>query len=322
MTRRKSAILAIALSLGLVLGACGDDTTPTAGDDDSGQGSEEGGAFTVTVTGENMEAPDEVAGGIVEVTFESDAPEGEAELSLTKVPAGTSEDDFRQAIASATSGGSIPPVIEATAGVAPGTHTVELPEGGYFVWTDKPEPEGEDEGEEGPPEGGEPEGEGEEGGPPPADPSAFIVRPLTVTAGQAGDLPDTGSTVTARDYTFDIDVEAGRERFTFRNEGPDQLHHAVFLDFGDIPSDDVEENLPAFIESEGQGEDLPAAFKELNPEEVFGPHSGVFSPGLGGTAEASFESGNTYAAVCFIQDRDGGAPHVIEHGMQVVFEVE
>ena len=326
MTRRKSAILAIALSLGLVLGACGDDTTPDAADDDAGQSSEDGGggAFTVTVTPDAIEAPEEVTGGVVEVTLETDAPPGEAEANFSKVPAGTSEEDFRAAIASATSGGPIPPVIEATAGITGGTQSIELPEGSYYVWADKVEPEGEGEGgesAEGAPAEGEGEGEGEGGGPPTPNPDAFLVQALTVTAGE-GELPDTGSTVTARDYTFDIDVKAGDEQFTFRNEGPDQLHHVVFMNFGDVPADDVEEHLPAFLESEGEGEQ-PEPFKDLNPEEIFSAGgSAVFSPGLGGTSNGSFESGNTYAAICFIGDRAGGPPHVFAHGMRVVFEVE
>ena len=323
MTRRRSAILAIALSLGLVLGACGDDATPDAADDDSGQSSEDGGggAFTVTVTADSIEAPEEVAGGVVEVTLETDAPEGESELNFTKVAAGTSEADFRTAIASATSGGPIPPVIEATGGILNGTQSLELPEGSYFIWADKIEPEGEG-GPEGEGEGAEGEGEGgEEGGPPTPNPDAFLVHALTVTAGE-GELPDTGSTVVARDYTFDIDVNAGDEQFTFRNEGPDQLHHVVFMNFGDVPADDVEEHLPAFLESEGEGEQ-PEPFTDLNMEEVFAAGgSAVFTPGLGGTNQANFESGNTYAAVCFIGDRAGGPPHAIAHGMRVVFEVE
>ena len=326
MTRRRSAILAIALSLGLVLGACGDDATPDAADDDTGQSSEDGGggAFTVTVTADSIEAPEEVTGGVVEVTLESDAPPGESELNFTKVPSGTGEADFRTAIASATSGGPIPPIVEATGGILNGTQSLELPEGNYFIWTDKIEPEGE--GEEGGEEpGSAPEGEaggeGEEGGEDQPNPDAFLVHALTVTPGD-GELPETGSTVTARDYTFDIDVKAGDEQFTFRNEGPDQLHHVVFMNFGDVPVEDVEENLPAFLESEGEGEP-PAAFKDLNMEEVFSAGgSAVFTPGLGGTNRAAFESGNTYAAVCFIGDRAGGPPHVFAHGMRVVFEVE
>lgn len=331
MTRRTSAILAIALSLGLVLGACGDDATPGAGDDDSGQGAGEGGdGFTVTIAGDSIELPDEVAGGVVEVTLESDAEE--PEVNFTQVPTGTSEDDFRQAIASAVSGGAIPELMQENVGVTGGGQTVQLPEGNYYAWAEPDSPEGEEgEGEEGEgPDaelgatttapGGEESGEG--GGPDQADPASFLVKPLTVTAGSEGELPDAGSTVTARDYTFDISVETGGDKFTFRNEGPDQVHHAVFMNFEDVAVEDVEENLVEFLQSEGEGEP-PAAFRDLDMGKVFEVgHSGVFTPGLGGTADATFESGNTYAAVCFLPDRAGGPPHVFAHGMYKVFTVE
>ena len=35
----------------------------------------------------------------------------------------------------------------------------------------------------------------------------------------------------------------------------------------------------------------------------------------------TFEEGHTYAAVCFIPDREGGLPHAIQHGMYDVFQV-
>ena len=340
MNRRKSAILAIALSLGLVLGACGDDSSPSANDDESGeteQGEESG--FTVTLNADGLELPEEVEGGVVEVTLETDLEE--PEVNFTKVADGTTEEDFRAAIASATSGGEIPATIEATAGISAFeakdgfTQTIELPAGEYFAWADPVSPEGE--GEEGGEEAeestettagggsGRPEGEeeGEEGGEEEApDPAAFLVQPVKVTAGGDGELPDTGSSITARDYSFDVKVKAGGEQFTFQNEGPDQLHHAVLMNFGKIPVKDVEENLQKFLESEGEGEP-PAAFKDLDMEKVFTTGgTAVFSPGLGGTAYAKFESGNTYAAICFLQDRAGGPPHVFGKGMRTVFTVE
>jgi len=313
MTRRRSAILAIALSLGLVLGACGDDGSPSANDDDSAETTEAGegnSGFTVTLSADGVELPDEVAGGIVEVTLESDLED--AEINFSKVPDGTSEADFRNAIAAATTGQSISEVIEATTGLH-GTQTIELPAGSYFAWAEKPDPEGEE-------EGGQEEG-GEEGGPPEANPDAFLTKALTVTAGADGELPDTGSSITAREYSFDIKATAGGEKFTFLNEGPDQVHHVVLFNFGEIAAADVEKNLEAFLQSE-EDAPPPPAFKDLDRSKLDAGGSGVFTPGLGGTADAKFQSGNTYAAVCFLQDRTGGAPHVFSKGMRTVFTVE
>lgn len=318
MNRRKSAILAIALSLGLVLGACGDDTaSDSANDDNTSEKDGEaaaGASLTVKLSADGLEVPAEISAGLVEVTVDSEGEDADdAEVNFSKAAAGTTEEDFRAAIASATSGGEIPALLEATAGVH-GTEFVQIPEGDLFVWADPPRPEGDSE---------EGEGEGEEGGEgeDTPDPSAFLVQAVKATGDAGGDVPDVGS-ITARDYSFDVKVRAGEEKFRFTNDGPDQIHHVVLVDFGKLEVDVVEENLEAFLQTEGDAEP-PAAFKDLDPEKAFDVGgSGVFSPGLGGTASAKFESGNTYAAICFIQDRTGGPPHVFAKGMRTVFKVE
>lgn len=335
MTRRKSAILAIALSLGLVLGACGDDTSPSA--DDQAESGDEGetseGAFTVKLSADGLEVPAEISAGVVEVTVETDLEDGE--VNFTKAKAGTSEEDFRAAIASATTGGPIPDVLEATVGLH-GTQHVQIPEGDLFVWADPPRPDevpdsGEGEGAEpedapgttaaaGETARGQEEEEGggeEEQGP---DPSSFFVETVKASGDAGGEIPDTGS-ITARDYSFDVKVRAGEEKFYFTNEGPNQVHHVVLFNFGKIPVDDVEENLVPFLESEGEGPQ-PEAFKDLDMSKFDAGSAGVTTPGLGATGDGKFESGNTYAAVCFIQDRTGGPPHAFAKGMRTVFSVE
>ena len=336
MTRRRSAILAIALSLGLVLGACGDDSTPSANDDDSGESGDAGsGGFTVTVSADGIELPAEVTGGVVEVTLEAD--DDEAEVNFSKVAVGTTEDQFKAAIAQTVSGGPIPDFIEAETGVlghegGGGTSTLVLPEGDYIAWSERNSDE-EGEGGEGEEEGeGDatttsqaPEGEGgesEDGEGDQLKPEDFLTATFTVTAGEAGDLPDAGgNSITARDYSFDVKVAADAKEFVFRNEGPAQFHHVVLFNFGDIAPSVVEENLPAFFESE-EDAPPPPAFKDLDFENLEAGASTVLSPGLGATSSAEFESGNTYAAVCFINDRTGGPPHAIANGMRTVFTVE
>ena len=344
MTRRRSAILAIALSLGLVLSACGDDSSPSANDDDSGESGDAGaGGFTVTVSLDGIEVPDEVTGGVVEVTLESDLDEAEANFS--KVASGTTEDQFKQAISQTVAGGPIPGFIEASTGLlghegGGGKSTLILPEGDYIAWSIPEPPEGE-EGDDGDSPGdgtptsaaaGEtargqeeaPEGEGGGGpgggGPPP---EAVLTATFTVTPGEAGDLPDTdGNEIIARDYSFDVKVKDGAEEVVFRNEGPDQLHHFVLMNFGDLEPSVVEENLPAFFEG-GEDAPPPPAFKDVDLENLEAGDGPVLTPGLGATASVNaFESGNTYVALCFIQDRTGGPPHAIGKGMRTVFTVE
>ena len=48
----------------------------------------------------------------------------------------------------------------------------------------------------------------------------------------------------------------------------------------------------------------------------------MFGPDGAGTGIATLQAGNTYAVVCFIQDRAGGPPHAFGNGMYEVFQVE
>lgn len=341
MTRRRSAILAIALSLGLVLGACGDDSSPSAdGSDTTTEGGGDDG-LTVTLTADAIDMPAEVTGGVVNVKLESDLEE--AEVNFTSVTPGTAEDQFKETIAGVVTGGPIPEFILATTGVIAGgtgqdpESTLVLPAGDYIAWSIPEDPRDEDaeggEGTQGGQEGAEggsattaaeAEEEGGEGGPgggPP--PEAILTRTFTVTSAEEGELPELdGNEIVARDYTFDVNVKAGASEFVFRNEGPAQFHHVVLFNFGDTEASVVEENLPKFLQG-GEDAPPPPAFRDVDFEKLEAGDSTVLSPGLGATASAAeFESGSTYAAICFISDRKGGGPHAFEHGMRTVFTVE
>ncbi|MBW3548891.1 MAG: hypothetical protein KY452_12275 [Actinobacteria bacterium] len=135
-----------------------------------------------------------------------------------------------------------------------------------------------------------------------------------------GELPETDGTITAVDYDFEVDVQAG-DSFTFRNDSSNQFHHAVVFNFGSIDPATVEENLPAFLEG-GEEQPPPPAFEDLDFEKLESGHAGVFGPGGAGTAIGTFQSGNTYAAICFIQDRTGGPPHAFAYDMYEVFQVD
>lgn len=326
-TRR--AFVALIAALGLLLGACGSDDDTGGTDDAADSGGPGTNAITVTVSMDGIDVPDEIEGGIVEVTFET-VNEG-GDFSFSKVAAGTTEEQFRNGIVGAVSGRGIPDFVEASAGVAGesgSTTTLTLPEGNYFVWS-IPEPpeeeggeeEGEDEAAADAPEAeqpGEAEGEGgpEGGGGPP--PEAVVLKAVKVTPGDAGNLPDPGDQITAKDYSFDIDVQDGADEVLFRNDGPNEYHHAVLFNFGDIEASVVEENFEAFINSGGP-EDAPEALAKVDPEKLEAGNTGVFSPNLGGTSALKIEAGNTYAVACFIGDKAGGPPHAIAHKMWKVF---
>jgi hypothetical protein len=230
------------------------------------------------------------------------------------VTEGTTEQDFTERLGSVLGGGPFPDFFENNAGVGVGEYSIILEPGSYFVWFEKGGGEEEEDGEGGG-EGEEAQGEEDE------TPPEVVVSALTVTEGDdEGQLPETDGTITAVDYSFEVDVQAG-DSFTFRNDSDQQFHHAVVFNFGTIDRATVEENLPAFLESEGEGP-TPPGFEDLDFETLFLGQSGVFGPGGAGTAIGTFQSGNTYAAVCFIQDRTGGAPHAFAYDMFEVFEVE
>jgi hypothetical protein len=149
----------------------------------------------------------------------------------------------------------------------------------------------------------------------------IVTAPLTVGAGDddAAIPPTDGGSIRAGDYLFDADVSGDGPTITFTNSSDNQFHHVVVVDFGANDPALVEEYLPAFLESDGRGP-APEGVEVEQVDTEFA-YSGVFGPGSSGTFAARFESGNTYVAMCFISDREGGLPHALQHQMYDVFQV-
>jgi hypothetical protein len=250
-------------------------------------------AITVTVNGDSISVPSEIDAGVVEVTITGEI-DPESEVDFTKVTAGTTGEKFTEGMLGVLAGGPFPDFFEGNAGVFAGAvpMSVTLEPGAYFVWSET----------------------GVEGEEP-----ALLISEATVTGVADGELPDTDGTITVQDYSFDVDVSAG-DTYTFKNEAANQSHHAVLVNFGDLDPALVEENLPAFIQAD-ESTPPPEAFADVDFDNAFIPGSGVFSPGFSGTFSTTLESGNTYAVLCFIQDRAGSAPHAIAYDMFEVFQV-
>ena len=129
-------------------------------------------------------------------------------------------------------------------------------------------------------------------------------------------VPENEGHIRGGDYVFDADVSAGGT-ITFTNSSDNQFHQVVLFDFGTNDAALVEEGQSAFLESEGEGPP-PEGIDPAQIDFEF-DSSAVFGPGSSGTFEAPSVEGDTYVAVCYIQDREGGLPHAIQHQMFDVF---
>jgi hypothetical protein len=276
-----------------------EDGGAAADDEDEGGGT----GLELTVTDDGIEGLSEsITGGAVEVTVDYQGSDDYFEVNFIEVEEGTTAEQFEEEFAVVFEGGPFPDFVgETGASVAgpagaPVTSTILLPAGQYVAFV----------------EGG---GSGEEGG------GAILGTAVEVTEGDVTELPETDGEIVSRDYGFDVSGITGPGTFTFRNEGPDQFHHGVIVDFGTNSPEVAEQAIEPLLSSE---EDAPPPDIEgLDMEQVNFDFAGapVFGPGSGGTFEADFQEGNTYALVCFISDRAGGPPHAIGMDMYEVFTV-
>jgi hypothetical protein len=256
-------------------------------------------AVAVTLTETGIEGlPTDLVAGLIDVTVTDETEAAGGELNLTLVEPGTDVEAFETGLASLFEGGPFPDYFLNNTGAAGHTMTT-VDAGEYFAWIDL---------------------------------AANLDRPSTIddiiavplTVGEGDDdavIPPTdGGSIRAGDYLFDADVTPRGTTITFTNSSDNQFHHVSLMDFGTSDPAVVEANLPALLESE-EDAPLPEGIDpaQINFEFAFSP---VFGPGSSGTFEAAFEDGHTYVALCFIQDREGGLPHAIQHGMYDVFQVD
>jgi hypothetical protein len=253
--------------------------------------------IAVTLTETSIDGlPTDLVAGLVDITVTDETEAAGGEISFTLVEPGTDVETFTAGLASIFEGGPFPDFFLNNVGA--GAHTITTFDAGeYIAWIDLASNLDR-----------------------PSTADDIIAVPLTVGVGDNDAvIPETDGRIRAGDYVFDADVSAGGTTVTFTNSSDNQFHHVVIVDFGTNDPAVVEENLPALLESEDDAP-LPEGIdgSQINFEFASSP---VFGPGSSGTFEAPFEEGHTYAALCFIQDREGGLPHAIQHQMYDVFQV-
>lgn len=270
-------------------------TEPPTSADDAGGG--QATPVAITITESSIDGlPADLTAGVVDVTVTDETEAAGGEVDFTRVAPGTDPETFVTGLVPLFEGGPFPDYFLNNAG-AIGHSMVTLVEGEYIVWFD-----------------------GASNLDRPSTAEDIVTATLTVGPGDnTAEIPDTDGTITAGDYLFAVDVSAGGSTVTFSNSSAEQFHHVIIVDFGTNDPAVVEERLPELLQGD-ENSPLPEGIDPSQMNFEFAS-SGVFGPGSSGTFDVTFAEGTTYAALCFISDLGGGAPHAIGHNMFKVFQV-
>ena len=128
---------------------------------------------------------------------------------------------------------------------------------------------------------------------------------LTMTGDEGGSLPSADTTIKASEYEFKIagdDLQAGENSIRFENDG-EQLHHVLMAPLADGSTLDDVRN---FFSEDAP---TPEAAPPLDFEKLVG--TAVISGGKAISGISWELEPGTYAMVCFMTDKAGGAPHVM-----------
>lgn len=329
---------AIAVGIVTMLALAGCSSTDNGGTADDGAGD----GLTITATEYEFDLPDEIAGGIVEVTLDNQG-EQRHEAQFIRVADDYDIAGFTAAFKPVIEGGPIPETFETAVGTNEAdagestTATMTLPEGTYVLFCALEDDEDEDQvGEDDPmgdadttddateaddeAEEGAGDQEGEDGEDNVMHLEKGMLQLVTVTGGAdvtPEDMPDSDGVVTAKDYGFDLpELTAGKQHLTFVNSSEEQIHHLVLFEFGEGVDEAAATEVFGKMMAAGEG---PPPEGVTPPDE--GGYAPVTGPGMATTFDVDLKSGRTYAAVCFIQDRAGGPPHAMAHNMRQFFTV-
>src|SRR5688500_10096601 len=136
-----------------------------------------------------------------------------------------------------------------------------------------------------------------------------MIRELTVSEGEAGELPAAVQTVDATDFAFAAatdDLVAGTQVVKLRNQGK-QLHEINLVELGS--GKDVDDAVAWVRKPQG-----PPPYRSLAGVAV--------RAGNEATTELTLQAGKTYAFVCVIPDALGDrAPHAVKGMITPGFQV-
>ena len=295
-------LCALALVLTLVAAACGDDDDEDTAASGSGSEAAEETAeiptFTITATDDlaakkfTFDVPSDISGGVVTLELKNDGKEFH-DFQLVKAVDGHTLDDLLSEVESEDAPLSdwVDPPGGASHAVPGATtrSTLELePDATYWYFCTESS-------------GGEEEGTEEV-----SHAGNGMAGEFTVEGDSGAELPDAPASVTAKDYSFEVSgLKAGKNTIAFVNDGPEQIHHALF-----------------FPVVEGKTfEDAKAAL--TSEEETEGPPPVDFENGVGTTVMGADHSmvveldlkPGTYALICFMPDKGTAGPPHASKGM-------
>jgi len=280
--RLSAAVLATA-AIGGVLASCG-------GDDDDDDGGSTPSSLQVTASGEKADLGFEVdaaelPAGATEIELVNDS-NAEIDAQLIYTADEHSDDEVIAEYGKAQQGEPVAEWFEAGGGPGathPGessTVTQELQSGTYYVVGSA--------------------------GAPPGTPLARIE----VSDDGDSELPEADDTVEAVDYSFSGELTAGPNSLLLENNG-EQWHH--FLAARLLDGSTIEDARKFFETEEG-----PPPFEE-GADQSGEVQSTVLEGGTSQIVDADLVPG-TYAFYCFVSDKEGGPPHIVE-GMLSEVEV-
>jgi hypothetical protein len=281
----REAVIAVLLSAAILTGCGGSSSTKKSAGTASATPTTL--ALSISEAGQTSKfaGPASVKGGVVTVQLTNNG-KGPHGAQLIRIEGGHTIEEAVRSVASESH--KVPSWLRAEGGVGAAVHgqsaaaTVSLQAGSYAVVDFAGAQEG-------------------HGGPP-------AVAPLTVTPGQEGAVPVTGTTITAANpskdhYKWEISgpLKAGANPITFVSKGKTALHELRAIR---ITGNESTAQLVKALESERP----PPSYVDRTSQFA----TAVLDGGKSLTTQMTLLKPGKYVFFCHLTDRDGGKPHFAE----------